>query len=280
MTTRTLPLSNLRADCRRCVGLCCVAYTFARSSDFPIDKRAGDPCPNLAPSFSCTVHATLDERGFRGCTAFDCFGAGQHVSSTLFPDRDWRSDPSVAASMFDTFRTATSLHEMLWHLTQARTRTYDDELARQADELSHRISRLTETVGSIAAVDIDSSRSRVRAILDDASEQVRAAYRATDDAPDPTLVPYADLAGHDLRRRTLRGSNLRGASLLGADMRGTDLAGSDLLGADLRGADLRGADLTNRLFLTPTQLGSARIDQRTLLPSWYELPSRSQGEVL
>lgn len=38
------------------------------------------PCPNLSPSLSFTVHDSLDSRGFRGCSAFDCFGAGQHVS--------------------------------------------------------------------------------------------------------------------------------------------------------------------------------------------------------
>ena len=38
---------ELRADCSRCVGLCCVAPAFARSADFAVDKPAGTPCTNL-----------------------------------------------------------------------------------------------------------------------------------------------------------------------------------------------------------------------------------------
>ncbi|HEY6597232.1 MAG TPA: pentapeptide repeat-containing protein, partial [Asanoa sp.] len=37
--------AELRADCTRCVGLCCVAPAFSASADFAIDKPAGRPCP-------------------------------------------------------------------------------------------------------------------------------------------------------------------------------------------------------------------------------------------
>src|SRR6185437_7197530 len=48
---------ELRADCGRCFGLCCVAPAFVRSADFAIDKPAGQPCPNLATtSFDCSLH--------------------------------------------------------------------------------------------------------------------------------------------------------------------------------------------------------------------------------
>nr|BFE68040.1 hypothetical protein GCM10020092_013410 [Actinoplanes digitatis] len=65
---------ELRADCGRCAGLCCVAPAFARSADFAIDKPAGRPCPNLAEDFRCGIHERLPEKGFRGCVVFDCFG--------------------------------------------------------------------------------------------------------------------------------------------------------------------------------------------------------------
>ncbi|RQX15913.1 oxetanocin A resistance protein, partial [Micromonospora arida] len=50
MSHRTAPPSGaaqLRADCGRCFGLCCVVPAFAASADFAIDKPAGSPCPNL-----------------------------------------------------------------------------------------------------------------------------------------------------------------------------------------------------------------------------------------
>ncbi len=40
---------DLRADCGRCAGLCCVAPAFTASADFAIDKPAGQPCPNQPP---------------------------------------------------------------------------------------------------------------------------------------------------------------------------------------------------------------------------------------
>lgn len=39
---------ELRPDCERCFGLCCVAPVIRVSPDFAIEKDAGDPCPNLA----------------------------------------------------------------------------------------------------------------------------------------------------------------------------------------------------------------------------------------
>ncbi len=40
-------LVDLKADCEKCFGLCCVALPFAASADFAFDKQAGSPCINL-----------------------------------------------------------------------------------------------------------------------------------------------------------------------------------------------------------------------------------------
>lgn len=71
----------------------------------------------------------------------------------------------------------------------------------------------------------------------------------------------------------LRAANLRGALLIAADLKGSDLRGADLIGADLRDADLRGADLSGSLFLTQTQLDSARGDMSTRLPHGLTHPA-------
>src|SRR5258706_258674 len=68
---------ELRADCQRCFALCCVAPAFSASADFAIDKAAGQPCPNLRADFRCSIHDRLRPRGFAGCAAFDCLGAGR-----------------------------------------------------------------------------------------------------------------------------------------------------------------------------------------------------------
>lgn len=66
----------LRGDCGNCFGLCCVAPAFAASADFAIDKKAGQPCPNLQADNHCGIHGQLRDRGFTGCTVFDCFRCG------------------------------------------------------------------------------------------------------------------------------------------------------------------------------------------------------------
>ena len=58
-------------------------------------------------------------RGFPGCAAYDCFGAGQQVSLVTFGGRDWRQDPGTATQMFRVFVIMRQLHELLWYLAAA-----------------------------------------------------------------------------------------------------------------------------------------------------------------
>jgi hypothetical protein len=111
----------------------------------------------------------------------------------------------------------------------------------------------------------------VRAPVGDLLRRVSTAARAS---YGPTSEwSGRDLAGRDLRDVDLLGADLRGALLIGADLRGADLRMVDLLGADLRGAELAGADLSSSLFLTRTQIGGARGDGRTAVPSVLEPPA-------
>ena len=102
-----LPLADarhgLRADCRRCAGLCCVAPAFAASADFAVDKPAGVPCPKLAGDLGCSIHAELRDLGMPGCAVFYCFGAGQQVVQRTFAGRHWRDSPETAAEVFAVF---------------------------------------------------------------------------------------------------------------------------------------------------------------------------------
>lgn len=258
---------DLAADCANCFGLCCVALPFARSADFAMDKAAGEPCRNLLADFGCGVHADLRERGFPGCAAFDCFGAGQKVSQGVFGGRDWRRDPDAAREMFRVFPVMRQLHELLWYLDEAlampSAKPVHDDLRAALDE----VSRLTGGApDAVAAVDVPELRARVNVLLLRASELSRAGLRGKDRRG-------ADLAGARLRGADLRGADLRGALLIAADLRGADLRGADLIGADLRNADLSGADLSGCLFLTRGQLDAARGDAATRLPAALARPA-------
>ena len=265
----TLSRDDLRADCSRCFALCCVAPALARSADFAITKPAGTPCPNLGADFGCTIHADLRRRGFPGCTAYDCFGAGQKVAQETYAGRDWRQAPGTAAQMFTVFGVVRDLQELLWYLTDALARPAAGELH---DDLRHALEDtelLTQgSPNALAGLEVDAHRQTVNVLLLRTSELVRAeAGHAGKD------YRGADLVGRDLSGIDLRAANLRGASLIGADLKGANLRAADLIGADLRGADLSGADLGTSLFLTQFQVGGANGDTATRLPASLTRPS-------
>ncbi|WP_426445851.1 pentapeptide repeat-containing protein [Paenibacillus sp. S-38] len=276
---------RLASDCESCFGLCCVALPYAASSDFAIDKQAGQPCPNLQSDFRCGVHRDLRELGFRGCTVYDCFGAGQQVSQVTFKGRDWRQAPETAGIMFEVFPLMRQLHELLWYLAEALTleaaRPIRDELG-QAYQETERLTHLDSD--SLLALNISAHRAEVNVLLLQTSELVRrdASRRLKGtDSKEKQRNPGrgADLIGAKLKGANLRCANLRGAYLIAADLRGADLRAADLIGADFRDADLRGADLTGSLFLTQFQVNAAKGDAQTKLPPKLTRPPHWTGAV-
>ncbi|MEV5410078.1 pentapeptide repeat-containing protein [Thermopolyspora sp. NPDC052614] len=260
---------DLRADCANCFGLCCVALPFPASADFAIDKEAGRPCPNLDQEFRCGVHRDLRRRGFAGCVAFDCFGAGQKISQHTFGGRDWRGSPEIAGRMFEAFGVMRGLHEVMRYLAEALTLRPARALHGQLRRALEQIEELTYgSPEQLAAVDVAACRAEAGALLARASELARA--QARDRRPDRA---GADLIGARLARADLRAACLRGALLIGADLSSADLRDADLLGADLRGADLAGADLTGAIFLTGPQVESAQGDSATGLPAHLSRPA-------
>jgi uncharacterized protein YjbI with pentapeptide repeats len=259
---------NLLADCESCFGLCCVALPFAASADFAIDKDAGQPCPNLDLDFRCGIHIRLRQEGFPGCSAYDCFGAGQHVSQVTFGGQDWRRAPETAQQMYEVFPIVRQLHELLCYLTEALTlqpaRPIHDELGRAYG----RTERLTDSdPQTLVELDVAAHRSSVNGLLVRTSELVRAGVSG-----EKQELRGADLIGADLRGADLRGANVRGACLIAADLRGADLRMADVIGADLRDARLGGADLTGSIFLTQSQLNAAKGDADTTLPASLARP--------
>lgn len=268
-------MKELQADCASCFGLCCVALPFAASSDFAVDKPAGQPCGNLLADFGCAIHAGLRERGFSGCVVFDCFGAGQKVSQVTFGGKDWRQAPDTARQMFDVFPVMRMLHELLWYVTEAlalpAARPVHGHLRRAEKELDGHTRSSPE---ALAGLDVAALRSEVNESLVRASELVRAAVPGR-----KRNHRGADLVGARLRGANLRGASLRGALLIAADLRDADLRTADLIGADLRDADLRGADLTGSFFLTQSQLNAAKGDAGTRLPPALARPAHWQAQA-
>ncbi|MEV0039100.1 pentapeptide repeat-containing protein [Streptomyces sp. NPDC050804] len=259
----------MRADCENCFGLCCVALTLSASADFPVDKAAGEPCHHLRTDFRCGIHQRLRERGYRGCTVYDCFGAGQKVSRITFGGQDWRRAPGSAERMFAVLPVMRQLHELLWYLGEALTLEPARPLYGELRAALDTTERLTlSDAGTLLELDMAARREAVNPLLLRTSELVRA------------QVPGrrknrrgADLLGAKLKGADLRGADLRGAYLIAADLRGADLRLADLIGADLRDTDLRGADLTGAVFLVQTQVNAAKGDAATRLPAALTRPA-------
>ncbi|MEU5366176.1 pentapeptide repeat-containing protein [Streptomyces sp. NPDC005925] len=259
----------MQADCANCFGLCCVALPFSRSADFAVTKSAGHACSNLRQDFRCGIHTQLRDKGYPGCTVFDCFGAGQKVSQITFGGTDWRRAPETARPMFEVFPVMRQLQELLRYVTEALelppARPVHQEL-RTA--LAH-IEGLTRgTAESITGLDVNALRDQVNPLLLRAGELARA------QVPGPRKNHRgADLIGAKLSGADLRGASLRGARLVAADLSGADLRNADLIGADLRDTDLRGADLSDALFLTQAQLNAAKGDASTVVSGSLRRPA-------
>ena len=251
---------DLRPDCARCVGLCCVALPFRESHGFAFPKDAGEPCRHLASSYGCSIHASLREVGMAGCTSYECFGAGQHVTQVTYGGASWRDEGVDAAEMFEVFGVTQRLHEVLVLLDQAAALRPSAELARLRTEVAE---RTRGTPADLLDTDLQALTADVGGRLREVSREVRG------DGPS-----YAgqDWLGRDLRAVDLARAELRGTLLIAADLRGAVLDRTDLLGADLRDADLSGADLATTLFLTQPQLNAARGSGATVLPAELRRP--------
>lgn len=90
---------------------------FDKSDEFAIDKPAQTPCPNLtmegANRCDCTIHDDLRKKGFGGCVAYDCHGAGQHVTQTIFKGKNWMDDAVLIQRMSAAFVQMETVHELL-----------------------------------------------------------------------------------------------------------------------------------------------------------------------
>jgi uncharacterized protein YjbI with pentapeptide repeats len=261
---------NLRADCKNCFGLCCVALPYAKSADFASDKDGGTPCRNLQSNYQCGIHMDLRNKGFRGCSAYECFGAGQKVSQFTYKGMDWRASKDIAQEMFNVYPIIQQLHEMLWYLNEALTLQVSNSIHKELqDSIEETESLTTKSPEFILTIDVAEHRVKVNKLLLRTSELVRAQVTKKQKNK-PRAMDYL---GAKLRGADLKGANLRGALLIAADLRNADLRWSDVIGADFRDADISGANFTGSIFLTQAQVNAAKGNKHTKLPPTLVMPA-------
>ncbi|KOY80665.1 pentapeptide repeat-containing protein [Lysinibacillus macroides] len=261
---------SLQADCQSCFGLCCTALNIVASSDFAVNKPAGKPCPNLQEDYRCRIHNKLRDTGFKGCTVFDCLGAGQHVSQITFKGQDWRQSQEHADRMFQVFPIMEQLYEMIAYLAEALSYKVNNTLYKQLLTQLEQLQQITECdADALLALDIITIRMPVNTLLLKTSEQIRLKGK-----PSKKLNQRgADWMGKNLQGKDLRAIDLRGSYLIAANLQHADLREVDFIGADLRDANLCGADLSTSMFLTQMQINAAQGDHSTKLPSYLKRPA-------
>lgn len=265
---------DLRADCENCFGLCCVALPYAKSADFAFDKEGGVPCRNLQLDYRCSIHENLRNKGFKGCTVYECFGAGQKVSQITYDGKYWRDHPASSKEMFDVFPIMQQLHEMLYYLDEALSLEETSPIHNDLQRVIKETERLTElSPQSVLDLNVPNHRTIVNDLLMKTSELVREKVKKEKNHKKTNRINKSiDLIGANLSNSDLRGTNFRGALLIASDLRKSDLRMSDFIGADLRDADLSGANLIGSIFLTQAQVNSANGDIHTKLPPSLNIP--------
>jgi uncharacterized protein YjbI with pentapeptide repeats len=277
ISTDGLNRSNLQIDCEKCFGFCCVALYFSASEGFPLDKEAGKPCVNLQSDFRCSVHKSLKDLGLKGCTSYDCFGAGQKVAMVTYGGHDWRQSSKSANQMYEVFLIMRQIHEMLWYLAEAFELQPPGRTQGQIKMIINETEHLTLlSPEALVKLDLEAHRVAVNALIQQTSELVREKARKGQSSLGKRKKVFGrglDLIGADLRKTNLQGEDLRGAFLIAADLRGVDLSGADLIGADLRDANICGANLSKSIFVTQAQINAAKGDAGTKLPISLSRPT-------
>lgn len=161
-----MSLPSLEADCSQCAALCCVLLPFDKSEAFAFDKAGGAPCKHLNACNACRIHDQLSDRGFKGCIAFDCHGAGQRVVQDIFAGRTWRDDPELMTRMGPAFYRMRRVHEMLLLLREAgRLPLSPGQRSEHAELISMLEPEGGWTESSLNAFDIRGANADVRRFL-------------------------------------------------------------------------------------------------------------------
>lgn len=262
--------ADLKVNCPKCSGLCCVALYCRKMDGFPANKEAGKPCKHLLSDFRCAIYPELITKKMRGCLAYDCFGAGQKTTQYYFPDSDWKVMPKQRDEIFRTFAVVFQLHQMLWYLIQAFSLASDEHLKSAIEVLILENEKMTHRPPQeILQLDIEHRRLKVNKVL---KQLINMITRHTSQA-----IRNHDYSGQDFNRGNLDGRDLSMTLMIAANLEACSLKRTILLGADMRGANLKDTDLSESVFLTQMQINSAIGNSNTKIPVYLSRPNSWQG---
>lgn len=154
---------ELTPDCAACAALCCVGLAIDKGEAFAIDKPAGTPCPNLR-GHHCTIHEDLEKKGFSGCIAYSCTGAGQRTLQ-LFGGQSWRDDPELLGRQMETFRHLKTLHELIELLTAAAALPLPPDAASKREKFAQQLTPANLTIETAKTLSTGPIPQQIRSFL-------------------------------------------------------------------------------------------------------------------
>jgi len=215
----------------------------------------------LMEDFSCDTHKKLAELNLKGCLTYDCFGAGQKVTKSIYQNIDWQKNPDMKDEIFKVFLIVTKLHQILWYLIQATTICDDSDLMSVFNQLIEENKEMT----NMAPKEI--LKIEVKGYMDKANVALKKICML-----EPGEV-NKDFIGHDFKKENLDGRDFTMSLLIGANLQGCSLSVTNFLGADMRGANIKDTNLSSSLFLTQMQINSARGNSATRIPANLTRPT-------
>ena len=258
---------KLKIDCKNCSGLCCVSLYCIKTDGFPANKEAGIPCAYLGSDFGCNIHSKLLEKNYKGCIAYDCFGAGQRATELCLSNGTWKTNSRQADIIFETFMIVFQLHQMLWYLVEAFQLTSDNKLKSAIDELILENEQMAEMLPeNCSKADLSSYRLKVNTIL----KQISSALSISASATRHSDMTYL---GKNFKKVNLDGKDFSMSLMIAANLTGCSLKKTNFLGADIRDANVKDTDLSESIFLTQMQINSAIGNKNTRLPDNLSRPA-------
>ncbi len=252
--------AKLKIDCKNCSGLCCVSLYCAKIDGFPSNKNAGTPCVYLDSDYSCKIHAKLSEKKYKGCLAYDCFGAGQRTTQLCLSKGSWKTGSKQADMIFEMFMTVFQLHQMLWYLVEAYYLTADKLLKSAIDELIIENDQMIEKLPDYSSkIDLSEYRLKVNTVLKRISSTISQGTSSNNHSGMTYL-------GKNFKKANLDGKDFSMSLMIAANFTGCSLKKTNFLGADIRDANLKDTNLSESIFLTQMQINSANGNKNTKLP--------------
>lgn len=258
---------KLKIDCKNCSGLCCVSLYCTKTDGFPANKEAGIPCEYLDSDYGCNIHSKLSEKNYKGCIAYDCFGAGQRATQLCLTNGTWKTNPKQADIIFETFMIVFQLHQMLWYLMEAFQLTSDNKLESTIDQLIQENEQIAEMLPeNCSKTDLSAYRLKVNTVL----KQISSAISISTSTSRHSDMMYL---GKNFKKANLDGKDFSMSLMIACNFTGCSLKKTNFLGADIRDANVKDTDLSESIFLTQMQINSAIGNKNTRLPDNLSRPA-------